>query len=132
MDASDGSIAGEQHKRGVTCDVGNLKMDCQEVARNNIQLQHWTASRERQTPPGGNGRMEPVLSFVGGIRNMRPPCETVCVFGIWYPRPNMFSPQKDEPDPSKKEKIRQKLLKALARRYFEYEDVGSLNHFFAD
>jgi hypothetical protein len=51
---------------------------------------------------------------------------------IWY---KGFAPkhlsQKDEPDLSKKEKIRLKLLKALARRYFEYEDVGSLTQFFA-
>jgi hypothetical protein len=91
MHASDGIIAGRQHKRGVTCDVGNLKMDCQEVARNEIQLQHWTASRERPTPPGGNGRMDPVLSFGGGIRTMWPPCETVCVFGMRDPRPNILS-----------------------------------------
>jgi hypothetical protein len=70
MVASDGSISGQQHKIGVICDVRNLKMDCQEVARNEIQLQHWTASREQQTPPGGNGRMDPVLSSGGGIRTM--------------------------------------------------------------
>jgi hypothetical protein len=38
MVASDVSITGQQYKRGVICDVGNLKMDCQEVARNEIQL----------------------------------------------------------------------------------------------
>jgi uncharacterized protein YcaQ len=52
---------------------------------------------------------------------------------LWYKgsSPKHVSPQKDEPEPSKKEKIRLKLLKALARRYFEYEDVGSLTHFYA-
>jgi hypothetical protein len=39
---------------------------------------------------------------------------------LWYKgsAPKHFVPQKDEPDPSKKEKIGLKLLKALARRYF--------------
>jgi hypothetical protein len=39
---------------------------------------------------------------------------------LWYKgsAPKHFVPQNDKPDPSKKEKIRQKLLKALARRYF--------------
>jgi hypothetical protein len=74
MVASDGSISGQQHKRGVICDVVNLKIDCQEVARNEIQLQHWTASREQQTPPGGNGWMDPALSYGGGIKTMWPPC----------------------------------------------------------
>jgi hypothetical protein len=132
MVASDGSIAGQQHKRGVICDVGNLKMDYQEVARNEIQLQHWTASREQQTTPGGNGRMDPILFSGGGIRTMWPPCKTVCAFGIRAPRPNILYLKRTSPTrpgPSKKEKIRLKLLKALARRYFEYEDVGSLTHF---
>jgi hypothetical protein len=35
---SDGIIAVQQYKKGVICDVGNLKIDCQEVARNEIQL----------------------------------------------------------------------------------------------
>jgi hypothetical protein len=52
---------------------------------------------------------------------------------LWYKgsAPKKILPQKDEPDLSKKEKIRLTLLKALARRYFEYEDVGSLTQFFA-
>jgi hypothetical protein len=51
---------------------------------------------------------------------------------LWYKGSTTIKivPQKDEPDPSKKEKIRLKLLKALARRYFEYGNVGSLTHFF--
>jgi hypothetical protein len=40
-------------------------------------------------------------------------------------------PQKDEPDPARKEKIRLKLLKVLARRYFEYADAASLTHLLA-
>jgi hypothetical protein len=77
MVASYGSIYGQQHKIGLICDVGNLKMDCQEVARHEIQLQHWTASREQQTPPGGNRRMDTVLFSGGGIRTKWPPCKTV-------------------------------------------------------
>jgi hypothetical protein len=52
---------------------------------------------------------------------------------LWYKgsAPKHVFPQKDEPDPSKKEKIRLTLLKALARRYFEYRDVQSSTHFFA-
>jgi uncharacterized protein YcaQ len=52
---------------------------------------------------------------------------------LWYEgsAPKHFVPQKDEPDPSKKEKIRLKLLKALAKRYFEYGGVASLTQLFA-
>jgi hypothetical protein len=45
--------------------------------------------------------------------------------------PKNFVPQKEEPDPARKEKIRLKLLKVLARRYFEYGDVASLTQFFS-
>jgi hypothetical protein len=58
------------------------------------------------------------------------PCEMVCVFGISAPRLKKI-PQKDGPDPSKKEKIMLKLLKALVKRYFEYGEVASLTQFFA-
>jgi hypothetical protein len=51
---------------------------------------------------------------------------------LWYKgsAPKHCVPQKDEPDPSNKEKIRLKLLKVLAKRYFEYGDVASLTQFF--
>jgi hypothetical protein len=53
-------------------------------------------------------------------------------FRLWYKgsAPKHYFPQKDEPEPSKKEKIRLKLLKVLAKRYFEYGDVASLTQFF--
>jgi hypothetical protein len=38
MVVSDGSISGQRYKHGVICDDGNLKMDCQEVARKETQL----------------------------------------------------------------------------------------------
>jgi hypothetical protein len=38
MFVSDGCISGQQYKIGVICDVVNIKMDYQEVARNEIQL----------------------------------------------------------------------------------------------
>jgi hypothetical protein len=47
------------------------------------------------------------------------------VFGIRALRPN-FPPQKDDPDAARKEKIRLKFMKALAKRYFKYGDVASL------
>jgi hypothetical protein len=52
---------------------------------------------------------------------------------LWYKgsASTHFVPQKDEPDPSKKGKIRLTLPEALAKRYFEYGDVASLNYFFA-
>jgi hypothetical protein len=52
---------------------------------------------------------------------------------LWYKgsATKYFLPQKDEPDPSKKEKIRLKFLKALAKRYFEYGEVASLTQLFA-
>jgi hypothetical protein len=54
---------------------------------------------------------------------------------LWYKgtAPNHFVPQKDEPDPdpARKEKIRIRLLKVLAMRYFEYGNVASLTQFFA-
>jgi hypothetical protein len=53
---------------------------------------------------------------------------------LWYKgtAPKHFFPQKYEPDPepARKEKIRLKLLKVLARRYFEYGNVASLTQFF--
>jgi hypothetical protein len=53
---------------------------------------------------------------------------------LWYKgtAPKHFVPQKDEPDPARKEKIRLKFLKVLARRYFEFSNVASLTQFFAD
>jgi hypothetical protein len=52
---------------------------------------------------------------------------------LWYKGtdPKHVVPQKDEPDSARKENIRLKLLKVLARRYFEYGDVASLTQFFA-
>jgi hypothetical protein len=52
---------------------------------------------------------------------------------LWYKgtAPKHFVPQKDEPDPARKEKIRLKLLKVLARRYLEYGNVSSLTQLFA-
>jgi hypothetical protein len=52
---------------------------------------------------------------------------------LWYigTAPKHFPPQKDKPDPTRKEKIRLKLLKVLDRRYFEYGNVASLTQFFA-
>jgi hypothetical protein len=52
---------------------------------------------------------------------------------LWYEgsAPKHVVPQKDEPDPSKKENIRLIFLKALAKRYFEYGDAASLTQFFA-
>jgi hypothetical protein len=52
---------------------------------------------------------------------------------IWYngTAPKHFVPQKDEPDPARKENIRLKLLKVSARRYFEYGNVASLTQLFA-
>jgi hypothetical protein len=52
---------------------------------------------------------------------------------LWYKgsAPKNVFPQKDKPDLSKKEKIRLTLLKALAKRYFEYGEIASLTHFFA-
>jgi hypothetical protein len=52
---------------------------------------------------------------------------------LWYKgsEPTYVVPQKDEPDSARKEKIRIRLRKALAKRYFEYGDVASLTQFFA-
>jgi hypothetical protein len=52
---------------------------------------------------------------------------------LWYKgyAPNHAVPQKDEPEPVRKEKIRFKLLKAQARSYFEYGDVVSLTQLFS-
>jgi hypothetical protein len=53
---------------------------------------------------------------------------------FWYKGmfPQYDVPQNDGADPTRKEKIKFKLLKALARGYyFEYSDVESLTHLFA-
>jgi hypothetical protein len=52
---------------------------------------------------------------------------------LWYngTAPKHCVTQKDEPYPARKEKIRHKLLKVLARRYFKYGDVASLPQLFA-
>jgi hypothetical protein len=52
---------------------------------------------------------------------------------LWYKGTALkhVVPQKDEPDRARKKKIRLKLLKVLARMYFEHGNVASLTQFFA-